>query len=69
MQHVRTAKAQSTFRLTASQKEEAKRVKGQEKNSKKGEKQAETAAVVEVTGNADKIFTFTCTSNYVEVST
>ena len=31
MQHVRTEKAQFTFRLTASQKEEAKRVKGQEK--------------------------------------
>ena len=37
-------------------------------NSKKGEKKAETVAAAEVTGNADKIFAFTCTSNYVEVA-
>ena len=37
------------------------------RNSKKGEKKAETAAAVEVTGNAKEIFTFTCTSDYVEV--
>ena len=37
-------------------------------NSKKGEKKAETAAAAEATGNADEIFTFTCTSNYVEVA-
>ena len=29
-------------------------------NSKKGEKKVETAAAVEATGNADKIFAFTC---------
>ena len=38
------------------------------KNSKKGEKKAETAAAVEATGNADEIFAFTCTSDYVEVT-
>ena len=37
-------------------------------NSKKGEKKAETAEAVEVTGNADEILAFTCTSNYVEVT-
>ena len=37
-------------------------------NSKKGEKKAETAAAAEATGNADKIFTFTCMSNYIEVT-
>ena len=37
-------------------------------NSKKGEKKAETAAAVEATGNADEIFAFTCTSDYVEVA-
>ena len=37
-------------------------------NSRKGEKKAETLAVVEATGNADEIFTFTCTSDYVEVT-
>ena len=38
------------------------------RNSKKGEKKAETAAAAEVTGNADKIFAFTCTSDYIEVA-
>ena len=37
-------------------------------NSKKGEKKAETAAAAEATGNADEIFAFTCTSNYIEVT-
>ena len=37
-------------------------------NSKKGEKKAETVAAVEVTGNADEIFIFTCMSNYVEAA-
>ena len=37
-------------------------------NSKKGEKKAETVAAAEVTSNVDKIFTFTSTSNYVEVT-
>ena len=37
-------------------------------NSKKGEKKAETAAAAEATSNADEIFTFTCTSDYVEVA-
>ena len=37
-------------------------------NSKKGEKKVETAAAAEVTSNADEIFTFTCMSNYVEVT-
>ena len=37
-------------------------------NSKKGEKKAETAAAVEATGNANEIFAFTCTSNYIEVT-
>ena len=38
------------------------------RNSKKGEKKVETAAAAEVTGNADEIFAFTCTSNYIEVA-
>ena len=38
------------------------------RNSKKGEKKAETAAAVEATGNADEIFAFTCMSDYVEVA-
>ena len=38
------------------------------RNSKKGEKKAETAAAVEVTSNADEIFAFTCTSDYIEVA-
>ena len=37
-------------------------------NSKKGEKKAEIAAAAEATGNADEIFAFTCTSEYVEVT-
>ena len=37
-------------------------------NSIKGEKKVETAMAVEVTGNADEILTFTCTSDYVEVA-
>ena len=37
-------------------------------NSKKREKKAETAAAAEATGNADEIFAFTCTSDYVEVA-
>ena len=37
-------------------------------NSKKGEKKVETAAAVEATSNANEIFTFTCTSDYVEVA-
>ena len=37
-------------------------------NSKKGEKKPETAAAVEVTGNVDEIFAFTCTSDYIEVT-
>ena len=37
-------------------------------NSKKREKKAETATAVEVTSNADEIFAFTCTSDYVEVA-
>ena len=38
------------------------------RNSKKGEKKVETAAAVEATSNADKIFAFTCTSDYIEVT-
>ena len=38
------------------------------RNSKKGEKKAETAAAVEATSNTDEIFAFTCTSDYVEVA-
>ena len=38
------------------------------RNSKKGEKKAETAAAAEATGNADEIFAFTCMSDYVEVA-
>ena len=38
------------------------------RNSKKGEKKVETAAAAEATSNADEIFTFTCTSDYVEVA-
>ena len=38
------------------------------RNSKKGEKKAETAAAAEATGNADEIFAFTCTSDYIEVA-
>ena len=38
------------------------------RNSKKGEKKAETAAAAEATSNADEIFAFTCTSDYVEVT-
>ena len=37
-------------------------------SSKKGEKKPETAAAVEATSNADEIFTFTYTSNYIEVT-
>ena len=37
-------------------------------NSKKGEKKVETAVAAEVTGNADKIFMFTCMSDYVGVT-
>ena len=37
-------------------------------NSKKGEKKPEAAAAAEATSNADEIFTFTCTSNYIEVA-
>ena len=37
-------------------------------NSKKGEKKVETAAAAEVTDNADEIFAFTCTSDYIEVT-
>ena len=37
-------------------------------NSKKGEKKVETAAAAEMTGNANEIFAFTCTSDYVEVT-
>ena len=38
------------------------------RNSKKGKKKPETATVVEATSNVDKIFTFTCMSDYVEVT-
>ena len=38
------------------------------RNSKKGEKKPETVAAVEATGNADEIFAFTCTSDYIEVT-
>ena len=38
------------------------------RNSKKGEKKAETAAAAEAAGNTDEIFAFTCTSDYVEVA-
>ena len=37
-------------------------------NSKKREKKPETAAAVEATSNADEIFTFTCMSDYIEVT-
>ena len=37
-------------------------------NAKKGEKKAETAAAAGATGDADEIFTFICTSDYVEVA-
>ena len=38
------------------------------RNPKKGEKKVETAAAAEVTGNANEIFAFTCTSDYIEVA-
>ena len=38
------------------------------RNSKKGEKKAKTAAAAEATSNANEIFAFTCTSDYVEVA-
>ena len=38
------------------------------RNSKKGEKKAETAAAAEATGNTDEIFAFTCTSDYIGVA-
>ena len=45
---------------------EGQGTKGQ--NSKKGERKVETAAAVEATSNANEIFAFTCTSDYIEVT-
>ena len=47
---------------------ERRRQRRSRAKGKKGEKKAETAAAAEATSNVDKIFAFTCTSDYVEVA-